>query len=118
MVSRKFSQAKIMDTLQILYKTNAKAQKMCLELATRVRDAVIKSREEGLGPNQMVTISAALPKAVKDLATVRARDMLLTQEAYIKSLILGDLVRKYGSHPILSEFAKTIGVRESSRRKK
>jgi hypothetical protein len=118
MLSRKFSNPRVMDTLKILFKENQKAIQMCYFLATRVRDSLIIAREEGIDPDQEVAVSTALPKAVKDLLTVRVREAGFTQEGYLRHLILSDLTHKFGAHPILTEYLKTNSVKSLFHRKR
>lgn len=118
MLSRTFSHAKVLDTLKILYKENQKAIDTCLALATRVRDAMVIAREEGMKPSQEVAVGTSLPKAVKDLMVVRVRESGFTQDGYLRHLVLSDLLHKFGSNPILVEYIKTNGVSSLCRRRR
>ena len=68
---------------------------MCLKLATNARDATIKSREDGVHPDQLVSISTNVRKCIKDVVAVRCKESGISQESYVRRLILHDLGTKY-----------------------
>lgn len=87
--------AMVKDTLGFIFKDNLKAQQTCLELAIYVRDSMVKAREEGLDPNHIVTVATSLQKKHKDVFAICCQDARVSQEAYLRMLILHDLKRHY-----------------------
>lgn len=87
------------DMLNSIYPDNKEAQKNCMELAIIVRDSMIQHKEKGLDPNHLVSISTTLYKKHKDFITTRIKELKLTQEEYIRSLILQDLGKRFGLNP-------------------
>lgn len=102
-------QAKVIDSLTLIYKDNAKAKENCLALATLVRNAMVVHREKGLAPNELINIGTVLRKQHKTLVEMRCRELKVSQEAYIRGLILKDVSDRYKDIPInAAEETRTI----------
>jgi len=95
MLSKKVSQTQIIDSLMLIYIDNKKAQDICLQLALNVRNAQIQSDEKGLGPNHLITIGTTIRKFYKPLIINRYKELKLTQESYIRMLILQDVAKRF-----------------------
>lgn len=95
MMSKKASSTQIIDSIALIYPGNDKAQRMCLELATWVRNAMIGAKENGMDPNHLITIGTTLRNYYKPLIQNRYRELNTTQEAYIRGLILADLAKRF-----------------------
>ena len=95
LLSRKHQDSMVLDTIHMIFKSNTKAQKVCKELALNVRDAMIKSKEEGLGLDHVMSISTSLRKKYKDFVALRCRELGVSQEKYFRQLILQDLLSRY-----------------------
>lgn len=95
LLNKKFSEAGVLDNLAIIYKDNKKAQTKCFELAIFVRNATIKERETGKNPDSLCNITTVLRKTHKDYMTIRCREMSLSQEEYLRQLVLQDIRRRF-----------------------
>jgi len=95
LLSRKISHGKIIDSIALIYKDNRKAQRICLELAIKVRDSLLKSQEEGVDPNHLVNVCTILRKKHKDLLYIHCKESRVSQERYLRSLILRDLSPRF-----------------------
>jgi len=95
MLSNKYPVGKILDTIHLIYKDNQKAKKICQELATNVRNAMLKSREEGLHPDHLIAVTTSLRKRMKDLLSLRCKELKISQEDYLRGLIIQDLKPRY-----------------------
>ena len=95
-------QAKVIDSLTMIYKDNAKAKENCLELAIQVRNAMVLQKEKGLAPNDLVNISTTLRKQHKTLMEARVRELKKSQESYLRGLVLADLAGRFKDIPISS----------------
>jgi hypothetical protein len=98
LLSTKFSQAQVMDLLNVIYKENTKAISMCLKLAINVRDSLIRSREEGLSEDHVVTVSTSILKKHKDVLAVKCKDMGISQEEFLRQLVLKQIVSWSGAY--------------------
>jgi len=96
LLNKKFSQASVIDSLKLIYKDNGAAQKNCLELAVIVRDSVIKGRESVRDPDSLCGISTTLRRIHKNHVTIRCRELNLSQEDYVRGLILSDIKKRFG----------------------
>lgn len=114
--SKAHSQAQALDSLNILYPDNSEARKICLDLAIKVRDATIISRERGLQPDHLVNVVTVLRKQHKDLMALRCKEYKVSQEEYIRALILRDLKNKFTQHNI--DPANEAQIIKSIRRQK
>jgi hypothetical protein len=85
----------VVDALALIYPNNLKAQRVCLELAINVRDAIIRSREEGNPADHLYPISTALLKTHKDHLILRCKELRLSQEEYLRLLILRDIKTRF-----------------------
>lgn len=100
MLSKKISPTQISDSLALIFLNNRKAQDICLGLATNVRNAQILVNEEGLSPDHLVQIGTTLRKYFKPLIMSRYRELNLSQESYIRMLILNDLIKRFNLNKI------------------
>jgi hypothetical protein len=100
---KKTSRAQIMDSLALIYPDNKKAQDVCLELALNVRNAMIDAAERGLGPHHLISISTVIRNYYKPMITHRVRELNISQEAYIRGLILSDIAKRFNLNISLSE---------------
>lgn len=103
MLSKNVSMIQIVDSLALIFVGNKKAQNTCLELAVNVRNAQIEVKEKGLGPNHLISIGTILRKYFKPLIINRYRELHLTQESYIRMLILQDLCKRFNLNTSLTE---------------
>jgi hypothetical protein len=94
-MSKKTPVGQVTDALQIIYKDNLNAQKMCMELAVHVRNAMINRKEKGLSPNQLVSVSTTIRKKYKDMLIVRCKELNRSQDDYIRDLLLKDLSKRF-----------------------
>lgn len=95
MMSKNVSSTQIIDSVALIYPGNEKAQKICLELATWVRNANISSKEKGLGPDHVVSIGTSIRMYYKPMIMERYRELGTSQEGYIRGLILADIARRF-----------------------
>lgn len=95
LLSKKHPDSQVLDTIHMIYKDNSKARKMCRELATHVRDAMIRSKEEGVSPDHITTLSTTIRKQHKDLVAMRCKELGVSQEKYLRQLVLTDLLARY-----------------------
>jgi hypothetical protein len=95
LMSKKTPVGQVTDALQIIYKDNLNAQKMCMELAVHVRNAMINRKEKGLSPNQLVSVSTTIRKKYKDMLIVRCKELNRSQDDYIRDLLLKDLSKRF-----------------------
>ena len=95
LLSSKVPASQVDDSLTILYGKNVEAKKKCLELALIVRDATVKGQESGLGADHVLNITSSLRKTHKDLLVVRCKELKISQEHYIRTLILADLKNRF-----------------------
>jgi hypothetical protein len=95
LMNRNYSVVSVLDSVKLVYKENARAIKICTELAIKVRDSMVLSREKGKSPDQLVQLSLTLRKRHKDLLALRAQELHLSQEDYIRVIVLKDLVSRY-----------------------
>lgn len=95
MLSRKPRQ--VTDQLKLIYHDNQQAQENCLKLAALVRDATIVTREKGLPDDHPAEVSASLRRKTKELVVVRARELNISQDEYVRGLIIKDLNVRYPS---------------------
>lgn len=95
-------QAKVIDSLTLIYKDNARAKQICLDLATQVRNAMVVHKEKGKGPNDLLNIGTIIRKQHKTLVEMRCKELKLSQEAYIRGLILTDIGKRFHDMPIIA----------------
>lgn len=89
------SRSQILDSIALIYPSNKTAQEICLELALNVRNAMIASQEQGMGPNHLVSISTVLRLYYKPMIANRVRELNTSQEDYLRGLILSDLSKRF-----------------------
>lgn len=100
LMNQKYSVVSVLDSIKLVYKENVRAIPICTDLALKVRDAMVRSREVGKAPDQIVQLGVTLRKRHKDLLTLRARELHLSQEDYVRTLILKDLAQRFRTSPI------------------
>lgn len=100
LMTHQYGQAKVIDSLTLIYKDNAKAKQTCLDLATQVRNAMVTHRERGMAPNELINITTVLRKQHKALVEMRCKELKVSQEAYIRGLILNDVGKRFHAMPI------------------
>lgn len=100
LVTNQHGQAKVIDSLTLIYKDNAKAKQVCLDLATQVRNAMVVHKEKGKKPNELINIGTVLRKQHKTLVEMRCRELNVSQESYIRGLILTDVGKRFHGMPI------------------
>lgn len=100
LVSKKYQPSHAIDAIKFVYKTNPKAVKNCLDLACLVRDSMIAATESESGdPEQLVSLQLTLKRKHKEIIKVYCREKRISMEKYIRSLIIKDLLNKYGVTP-------------------
>jgi hypothetical protein len=115
MLKKGVSHGQVVDALTIIYKENRKALDLCLKLATNVRDAMIKSAEAGIDPDQLVNVTTTLRKRYKDLLALKCKEMRISQDDYVRYVILHDLARSFAAERI--DIAKEASYVRSMKRK-
>jgi len=103
LLGKKTSQTQIIDSLSLIFPKNKPAQDICLQLALNVRNAKIQSQEKGLGANHIIQIGTTLRNYYKPMVMSRYRELNLTQESYIRMLILSDLAKRFNLNVTLTE---------------
>lgn len=96
LLQRKLSRS-VTDQLLLIYPDNPKARENCLKLAEKVRDATIITRERGLPDNHPTEVSTTIRKKVKDVLRLRVGELRVSQEEYLRGLILQDLNKRFPS---------------------
>jgi hypothetical protein len=95
LMNQKYAAVSVMDSVKLVYKDNPRAVKICTELAIKVRDAMVRSREVGKSPDQIVQLGFTIRKRHKDLLSLRSKELHLSQEDYIRMVILKDLAQRF-----------------------
>jgi len=95
LLNKKYNISAVVDALALIYPNNLRAQRICLELAIHVRDAIIRSREEGNPADHLYPLSTALLKSHKDHLVLRCKEMNLSQEEYLRLLVLRDIKTRF-----------------------
>lgn len=103
LLDKRTTQAQIMDSLALIFLNNKKAQDTCLQLALSVRNAKIQAQEKGLGSNHIIQIMTSLRNYYKPLIMHRYRELNITQESYLRMLILNDLSKRFNLNVTLTE---------------
>jgi hypothetical protein len=115
MLNKRISPGQISDFLGLIFKNEQAAAKKCYELASFVREAYLKTGETGLSENHLVSIQTVLRKIHKDLVSIRCRETGVTQEQYLRHLILLDLKTKYPNMiNVLGEQAAIKALKKSA----
>lgn len=92
LMSRTASNAQAYDQLNIIFKQNRKAIDICIDLAHKVRDAMINKREKGIqDPTYPVQLNTVLQHQHKELLALVCKDMKISQDAFVRSIILKEL---------------------------
>jgi hypothetical protein len=99
MRSGKYSEVSIRDTALFVYKENQLARENVLSLARIVKDAMILSDESGIDEDQPVGISTVIRKKHKDLIHLHCKDRKISLEDYVRSLLIKDILFRYGVGP-------------------
>lgn len=93
LVNPKHSDSKVKDQLLIIYKDNLRAAQTCWELALKVRDAMLRSVDEGANLNSLVSVGCTLRMEHKmDLARI-AKEHGVSQESFVRTLLLKEISR-------------------------
>ena len=71
-----------------------------MDLATQVRNAMVIHKEKGKQPNDLVNIGTVLRKQHKTLVEMRCKELRVSQEAYLRGLILTDVGKRFHGIPI------------------
>ena len=114
--SKKVSLGSVQDQLLLIYKENTNAIKTCFHLATLVREAMIVAEEKGVSPDQLTQISTIIRKRHKDLLAVICQDHKISQESFLRSLILRELRRFYPKEPLDNEELIIKNIKKSTSR--
>ena len=111
------SQSQVIDLLHVIYKDNAKAISTCLKLAINVRDSLIKSQEEGLNADHIVAVGTSILKRHKDVLFVKCREMGMSQEEFLRRLILRQILLWTGakSEDVILESTKVSALRKAQK---
>lgn len=117
LLSKKTSPGRIQDQIELIYKDNIHAQKMCLMLAQKIRDALVITREKGLDPDHLVPIATVLRKEDKDYLTLFCREHAISQDDLLRSLVL-QTVGKWLGHTNDQIAEKMQAVKMLKRQKK
>ena len=117
LLNKGVSLAQITDSLALIYVSNKKAQATCLELAINVRNAQIQTKENGLSPNHLISIGTILRKYYKPLIMHRSQELRLSQDSYIRMLILQDLAKRFNINANLTEENKLISYIKKEKKK-
>jgi len=103
MLDKRTSHTQILDSLALIYVGNKKAQEICFELALKVRNSFIQMKEKGLGTNHIISLTTSLRNYYKPLIMNRYKELGLTQESYIRMLIITDLAKRFNLKVSLTE---------------
>jgi len=95
LLNKKYSESTVIDSIGLIYKEDLDARRMCYKLAKNVRDALIKSKESALDPDQLVQISAVIKKRHKQYIAIWCKENRISQERYFRQLVLADIARKF-----------------------
>ena len=96
MRSGKYSEVSLRDTAFFVYKENIHAQENVLSLARIVRDAMISSDESSVDEDQPVVVSTFIRKKHKNIIHLHCKENRIWLEDYVRSLLIKDLLSKYG----------------------
>lgn len=118
MLSKNVSMTQIIDSLALIYIDNKKAQETCLLLATNVRNAEIQVKEKGLGPNHIIAIGTTIRMYYKPFIMSRYRELNISQESYIRMLILQDLSKRFNINANLTEENRLISYIKKEKKNK
>lgn len=112
LLSGKASAQRVTDEVAMIYKNDA-ASKRCFELAQLVRDAEIKTREGLAGTRALCSLYTTLRAEVKAMVAARCASLSMSQDAYLRTLILADLHRHFGLNPPDEERLTRAVVKQS-----
>lgn len=110
-------QAKVIDSLSIIFKENEGAKQRCLDLAVQVRNAMITQKDRGgHEPNELVNVASTIRRQHKTLIEARSKELKLSQEAYVRGCVLADLAKRFPTAQIdLGE--ESIIIKQLKKRK-
>lgn len=103
MLSRQASNNQILDAIALMYPDNIKARAICLELALQVRNATITSKEKGFDKDRLLAIGTTIRMYYKPLIMDRIRELNISQESYLRGLVLTDIAKRFNLNISLSE---------------
>jgi len=98
LTNKNHSHSQVIDTIHLIYKDNNVAKQRCLDLAVLVRDATIAKKEKVFGsgdPNDLINIGTSIRKHFKPMIQNRYRELKISQEAYIRGLIITDIAKRF-----------------------
>lgn len=95
LANKKMADSKAIDAVHLIYKENEGAIKMCLELAYKVRNAMLVGGETELSQDAVVSIATTIRKRHKTLIAARVSELRTSQENYLRGLILTDLAKRF-----------------------
>jgi len=96
LLSAKHSLASIRSDVSMIYQ-NAEASARCFELACLVRDAEVAAREGLVEGRSVHAAATTLSTKAKNALRMRTKELGISQEAYLRSLVLSDLIKAYGA---------------------
>lgn len=97
LMSKSASNAQAYDQLNVIFKENTKAIAICKDLAHKVRDAMVKKKEQGIqDPTYPVQVNVTLQHQHRELLAVLCKDMRISQDTFIRGIILKELERISG----------------------
>ena len=117
LMTRTHGQAKVIESLSMIYKVNVQAKQTCLDLAVQVRNAMIAQKDRGgHEPNELVNVATTIRRQHKTLIEARAKELKLSQEAYVRGCVLADLARRFPTAQInLGE--ESVVIKQLKKRK-
>lgn len=118
LMTRRHGQAKVIESLSLIYKDNTLAKQRCLDLAVQVRNAMVVAKDRGdyKDPNELANVMTTIRKQHKVLIEARARELKLTQEAYVRGCVLADLSKRFNTLGI-NEAEETALIKQLKKRK-
>jgi len=110
-------QARVIDSLSMIFKDNVAAKQRCLDLAVQVRNAMIAQKERGeREPNELVNIATTIRRQHKTLIESRARELKISQESYVRGCVLADLAKRFEALAI-NVAEETVIIKQLRKRK-
>lgn len=97
LLSKSASNAQAYDQLNVIFKENPKAKEICKDLAHKVRDAMVKKKEQGIqDPTYPVQLNTTLQHQHKQLLSLICKEMKISQDSFVRGVILKELERISG----------------------
>lgn len=104
---------KTLDSVFLLYPDRMVAR-ACWELAQKVHQEVLALRERGADPDTLVEVSTVVRSRHKAIIKRHCRDLGMSLDEYLRSLLIRDLLGKHG----VSKDTEDSVVRSLRKRKK